>query len=480
MWLTSTQLNITAVWAWALVACLLTAFLSIFFSLQFGFFFLLLATLAWWVWVNPLPGLLLLILVAPFLPILKATHTLDTITLAKDVIISTLFVRNVLWPLSQQRLPYRRNILLLPVAMLFFWTAFTALRSDNLILGVLRAREIILYALLYFAVLFMPARYLKMQRLLMVFLASALLVMALGVYQWFFAVDSAVLRFDPARSIWIPRLSSALAHPSVFGQYLVIVASLTLALTLSVKKYSAAWIFGGFSLLTLPFIYLTYSRAVWIGVAISAFCITTVFVLSYWRKYVDWKTAGITAVFLLLIVVGGWRYTSLNVFVRSAFDPTYASNEERLEFLARLIGPLTNTEALIGRGLGDVITQNFRMVNVNTFDVASGDVQAIQETKDTTLVDNQYVKTFVEMGLAGILIYAWIYWYFFKASWQVLKIEPAVGLFGIGFLAAFGIQAFFIDIWDIFPTNLAFWLVAGILCAYLTPVIQRNLSKNLS
>jgi hypothetical protein len=153
--------------------------------------------------------------------------------------------------------------------------------------------------------------------------------------------------------------------------------------------------------------------------------------------------------------------------LRSAVDPTYASNAERLEFLARLIAPLTPAQALFGAGLGDVVVQNFRMADVDSFDIVSGASRSVQLAKDATLVDNQYLKTFIELGLAGILMYAWLYWRVAKGSYLLatnyqLPTAQAIGLWSLGFLAAFLIQAFFIDIWDIFPTNLAFWVVAGL------------------
>ena len=67
------------------------------------------------------------------------------------------------------------------------------------------------------------------------------------------------------------------------------------------------------------------------------------------------------------------------------------------------------------------------------------------------------------------MIYAWMYWRLAKAAFKTqnskLKIQNVINLWAVGFLAAFVIQGFFIDIWDIFPTNAAFWIVAALVSA---------------
>jgi hypothetical protein len=93
----------------------------------------------------------------------------------------------------------------------------------------------------------------------------------------------------------------------------------------------------------------------------------------------------------------------------------------------------------------------------------------VQLAKDSTLVDNQHLKTFVEMGIVGLLVYGWIYWRVITTS-RFLAVDNSIhdltsrvlGWWGIGFFTAFVIQGFFIDIWDISPTNMAFWIIAAL------------------
>lgn len=457
--------EIRAEYLWALVAVLAAGLVGITVSTEAGAFTLAFAVLGWWVWLNPSHGLLLFIVIAPLLSMFKVTQTIGIITLAKDVIIVTLFVRLVLLPLFNKTLPYRRNVFIWPIIALGLWTLAAAVRSDQRVLGVLRARDIGLYVLLYFAVLYLPKTkewYWKMFKWLM---AITVITAGLGLYQLWFAPDSAVLRLDPARSIWIPRMSSVFGHPTVLGHFLVSVAALLWAYVLTVKKRAGIALVGLAAI--APFVYLTYSRAVW-----AAFVASLAVMAAAWayrrreqgRKKINGLTlAGISlGVFLLIAAVA--RFTSAGVFLKTAFDPAYASNSDRINYWTRLVSPMTDTEALVGRGLGDVAAQNFREATISSFDLASGASRTVQVAKDNTLVDNQYLKTFVEMGFLGLLIYAWIYLIFWRTAWRLMRTPAAVlGFWGAGFITVFVVQALFVDIWDVFPANAMFWIVAALL-----------------
>ena len=468
------QREVQASLAWIIIGGLVAAFIALFFSWQLGFFCLLFMATAWWVWDNPEPGFWLLIVLAPLLPMLKITQTIGTATLIKDVIILTLFMRQFLWPLIKQTLPYRRAALTAPIVWLVIWTIIEMVRADNgLLLGVLRARDIILYVLLYFGVLYLPHSKKLMKQRLYWLLATSLVVYLQGVYQWWWAMDSAVLRFDPVRQIWIPRISSTLAHPSIFGQYAVSISLLVAALAAYSKPAGkrAGWLL--LWLMSLPFIWLTYSPAVWIGLVVGIGVMVTNWGATGVAKKISKRTMLKIVIGLGVVgvvgVIGASRFTPIGLYVRSFVDPRYASNRERLEFMARLIAPMTNWEAMVGQGLGDVLVQNFRQNDIELYDIAVGNSRDVQLTKNRTLVDNQYLKTGVEMGLTGLLLYGWIYWRFLRTGAVDMKKMGREGkiisLWGVGFLAAFVVQAFFIDIWDIWPTNAMFWIVAGLVGA---------------
>lgn len=519
------SLELRSAVAWALVAVMSVACLALFVNLQVAFFALVFVALGWWVWRNSEEGFLMFIILAPLLSLFKATQTVGVVTLVKDAIILLLFLKVTLWPLLTKKLPYRRSILFGPAAALVAWTALETLRAGSLSLGILRAREIVLYLLLYFVVLYLPADAKIWRRRLFWFSWSFLIAAFHGGYQWFFAQDSAVLRFDPGRQIWIPRISSTFGHPSVYGEYLVSAAALFASCAMFLQR---KWrvLSGVLFIATLPIIFLTYSRAVWIGFAAAMGVVGCVwlwrmlaakqhsarelditlpseqsvpnsrprsFTQSESRAHFGLRNAPFVKYSLAAfgIVIGAallgvlLRFTPAGPLLRSAFDPTYKSNEERLEFAARLVAPMSNLDAIIGRGLGDVIQQKLLVTDVGVDEITSADSREIQLAKDSTLVDNQYLKTFVEMGLIGLVIYFWLFWRFAKGSLELLKpslrngyggqIPKAIlGIWGIGFLIAFVLQAPFIDVWDVFPTNAMFWIVGGLISLGLTSYTRSN------
>lgn len=465
----ATSFDIRPEFAWSLLAVLVASFIAFFISFQAGFFCLLFILTGWYTQYHPEQAFLLLVIVMPILPMLKVTQTIATFTLIKDVIIFMLFITCFLVPLFSKKLPYRRNIIMAPLAAIVVWSLIAAVRSDNVILGILRLRDLVLYMLLFFGVLYLKHSQGMLRRRILWFLASACVTLLLAAYQWNFAQDSAVLRFDPVREVWIPRLSSVLAHPSIFGQYLITLSALMLACFISLKT-SSYRLMSGLAIGVIAIaVFLTYSRAVWIAFvsSIAAACVLIV-VTHLWhrgaiRVMVRWLSLVILGV--LVITAFALQNTSASGFIRSVFDPRYRSNEERITFLIRLVASMTTVEALVGRGLGDVIEQNFRQVTIRPFDIATGATRQVQLAKDRTLVDNQYLKTLVEMGVVGIGLYLWLYFRIFSRAFQNSESQHAatriISLWTVGFMTAFVTQALFIDVWDIFPTNMLFWTIAA-------------------
>ncbi len=475
-------MNIKPEIAWGIIAVLVALFLALFFSVEIGLYALVFAIAAWWVWESPEESFLALIILAPLLPLLKATQTLGNSTLIKDVIIITLFVKTFLVPLLEQRLPYRKNLLFAPIVALVGWSLFEVIQGGST-LAILRLREIALYILLYFAVLYLPHTAKIMRTRTLVFLTTLVIVMVLGIFQFYFAPDSTVLRFDPVRQIWIPRMASTFGHPTVFAEYLITGAMLILGLVVGIMPAKSAGkqpykIGSVIVLLTIVIlIYFTYTRAAWIGFVGGFIAVAILYFLPLYEGrrggversvttpsrsplYKGEKSRLLTAIFVTIIVltIVALRFTPVGTFLRTAIDPSYASNADRIAFVVQLVSETSNADVLIGKGLGNVVTQVRKGGDVSAVDIASGDSRTVQLSKDSTLVDNQYLKTFMEMGVVGIVFTFWLFWRFFLAAREA---SPILRILGIGFLASFMIQALFVDIWDVFPTNAIFWTLAA-------------------
>ena len=456
--------------AWAIIALVSALFIALFISMQLGVAVLAFACVAWWVWDNPEEGLLLLIVLSPLLPLLKVTQTLGDITLVKDVIIVALFFKAFLVPLFNKTLPYRKNSLLAPIIALSGWAIIEALHASSHVLAALRLRDILLYILLYFAVLYLPHTKKIMATRFAWFLATLVVVMILGIIQLKSFPDSTVLRFDPARQIWIPRMGSTFGHPTPFAEFLITAEMLCIGYILAGYKHARNRIIIIATLFaTLPLLYFTYTRASWIALIIGAL---SVFATLIWKRTggitIQKKHIAVTLATLLIAGAGIFQFSHVGTFLRSAFDPTYASNAARFGFITQLIAQTSNTDAIIGKGLGSSITQTAMPSDVTAADIATGDSRTIQLSKDATLVDNQYLKTFIEMGVIGVVFTAWLFWRFFITSLHLIKnnqpgITRLLGIMGVGFIASFVIQALFVDIWDVYPTNAIFWVLAAII-----------------
>jgi hypothetical protein len=460
-------MSIRPIFYWAFVAVAACAIIAGFVSLQAGILCLIFTLLGYWSWSNPEAAVRLLIIVMPLLPMFKATQTVGDITLIKDVLIICLFVRLFCIPLLKKTLPYRRNVIFAPVAALVVWTCFAWLQADSKALGLLRARDILLYILLYMAVLYLPQSKQLMKQRLRWLLASAAVVWLLAWYQWLFATDSSVLRFDPVRSIWIPRVSATFGHPTVLGEYLIMLITLGTAGLMYARGKVRWWIAAGIASV-LPLIYLTYSRGVWLGLTAAWVAMAAAYVISkagqgFRQALVRVLQYGSAAALLLALVVA---FTPAGSFLRASLSSQYSSNAIRLEFATRLVASMSNTEAIIGKGLGDVTQQTFRSTDISGNDIVSGASRDVQLSKDSTLVDNQYLKTFVEMGLIGLVIYGWLFFRIVRNA----KDSSLMNMWVVGFLAAFAVQALFVDIWDVFPTNAMFWIVVALFSVYQAPL----------
>jgi hypothetical protein len=456
--------------SWAILALVSALFTALFISLQAGVGIIAFSIIAWWVWEYSEEGLLLLIVVSPLLPLLKVTQTLGDITLIKDVIIITLFFRTFLVPLFNKTLPYRHNAFLAPIIALAGWAVIEAIHAPSHVLGLLRIRDIILYIMLYFGVLFLSHTKKIMKTRALWAIVTFAVVMALGAIQLKLFPDSTTLRFDPVRQLWIPRMGSTFGHPTPFAEFIVTAEMLCIGYILAgyknIKKRLAVLIL---LIATLPLLYYTYTRASWIALVLGVCMIGATLLLRKNKGFrIRPKHIAITALIFVLTIVGVLRFSHVGTFLRTSFDPTYASNADRLGFITQLISQTSNTDAIIGKGLGSSITQTNNASDATALDITSGDSRSIQLSKDATLVDNQYLKTFIEMGVIGVVFTLWLFWRFFRISWhlsrnRISSLSRLLGIAGVGFITAFTIQALFVDIWDVYPTNAIFWILAALI-----------------
>lgn len=277
-------------------------------------------------------------------------------------------------------------------------------------------------------------------------------------------MDGTVLRFDPSSSSWIPRASSVLAHPNNLGSLLIIMLPIVFAYVWRKFEFSRERIFIILTAITGTIIgYSTYSRSVW--VAFITAMLALILISSRQKRKIPAKYF----IFgIVIIAVGTVVFPRAGSLLRTITDPTYGSNAERLEILTGLVASSTNTSALIGRGLGDIYQGTGREINISLSDIVSADAQGVRTAKDRTFVDNAIIKTWTEMGLAGLMIVFYLLWCVLRLTWSTAitgdndeKNVFAAGLFSatIGLV----VMSFFLDIPEVFPIALYWWTFIGIL-----------------
>lgn len=456
-------------------------FLGLFFSAHAGLLVLAAAWVVVGTWRYPMTAFLSLLFLAPLLPIVKATQLLAIITPLKDVVIGTLFLRTIALPVIRKEDPYRRNVLLLPILLFVVWVFVGLLRADQTVLGILRIRDLFLYIpLLWIARSLIRTRE-DLQRVLSILLMSGALVLTLVVVQFFAFPDGMVLRFDPVRNTWFSRASGTLAHPNLLASYLLFLTPLAAALVLErMLPRLWQWFAGLLAAGGLAATIFTYSRSGWIALAVAGAALGAVIVL----RPLDFARGTHRRTILITVILGIVAATLLMMFVprvqtliRTVADPTYGSNQERLQILAELVADTTNTEALIGRGLGDVLESTRRTVSISLSDLVAADVRNVQVAKARTFVDNAVLKTWIELGIVGVILFGWITWHVLRSAWTVQRTTPAPESRAFAralWAITWGLVALslFLDVPEIFPVALLFWTLVGLVHA--APYIEKG------
>lgn len=445
---------------------MLALFSALFFSAQAGLFILAGAWAVALAWKYPKQAFWLLLFFAPILPLLKITQTLSAITPLKDFVIFALFARVVIYPIYLKQDPYRRNDVLLPIVFLCCFALLAALRADSHVLGLLRLRDILLYIPMLWIGRAMLVSRKDFNDFLKIVFCSVGLVLLLALAQFVFFADGMVLRFDPSDFSWIPRASSVLAHPNILGSYLL--CFLPLLFSFAIFKFKNGWkpkvvlLLGAFGLVA---VYGTYSRGVWIAFAGATFVFGLL--IFYQKKALLFK------VVLPLFLIGLVSFMAIprtRNLLRTVVDPTYASNQDRIGIVAQLVSEMSNADALLGRGLGDIFQSTNRNINISISDIASNDVQSIQAAKAQTFVDNAVIKTWIETGLAGILLVLWLAWNVVRNGWRGATAgktseEKYVGTALLVTTVGLLILSFFLDVPETFPVALYWWTLVGVLQA---------------
>lgn len=257
----------------------------------------------------------------------------------------------------------------------------------------------------------------KLKRIIITVFASAVLVTAYGLAQYF--------SLDPLRwseSVDTVRIFSTLGQPNFFGHWLIMVLPISFyALIFIAKKPLARFFIGLGVFMQLICLVFTYSRAAWLGFFGSMF-----FLIMVWLVYKRFKKTALALIGLILIgfmfvislninsSVKLGDYNSINLVGRleSIVDFNGGSNKMRLYYLesaAREIKHESYLRLLIGYGpevLGDVFIRYYK--------IDWGVYEAINSLPDRA--HNWPFDKILTLGFLGLAVNLIFYIYFSKAA----------------------------------------------------------------
>lgn len=316
--------------------------------------------------------------------------------------------------------------------------------------------KILKFLMIYFMVVetFRDERRLK--TLLLVLLASAALMSADGLYQYFTGKDF-------LRGYSWARMQASFISANGFGAWLIVMIPILIAVCFQ-KMKGFGWKLNILSALLAVSLgiclLLTYSRGAWVGFMVSA--AFSIFYLLFfgrsWRMLAYVSTAG------AIILAAGLLQNPL---------------KERLESLGihfrsmpSFFWRLKSSDPHVSRGV--IWKESINMIEdfpvlgtgLNTYSLIARNYKMAQG--GGTYPHNSYLQMAAETGLLGLCSFFWIVFAFFKTSWSYLKTckDPLVlGL--VSGILAFLVHAFFDNNLYSLQLVVLFWFMSGLTIAVI-------------
>lgn len=176
------------------------------------------------------------------------------------------------------------------------------------------------------------------------------------------------------------RIFGTMIHPATFSFFLLVTLPISYALAKLEKNKIIKTLYLSLSLVFVFLIFATMTRSAWIAFLFMAL----VYAITKNKKAIVWLLLGFMAVYVFIPAV--------NQRVNDIFDPKYNSSfKTRLNILTTTL-PAFENHPLIGSGFG-----TFEVVNLKYNDEA--------RFYESLLAHNDYLKTLIEQGLIGLVLY---------------------------------------------------------------------------
>lgn len=347
---------------------------------------------------NPWHGLLLLAFFIPFERL--GSYDIGGMTLRPSQVSGGLTVVSLFFHLAaKKRLPMPKNPLLIPLGLFVIVLLFGLINAPNMHRSLLVLFFTLFTICIGMAIPFLVTTQKHVERLLLFFFASYLVVTIFGLYQFFGDLIGLPQELTGLRDLYVkdvlgfPRVQSTALEPLYFANYLLVPLSILIARFINRDNvFSPLYTFGLIALGGVNLI-LTVARGGYIAFAVSL-CI----VLAYFffeQKLITWRNVGIASGVLIMsiIVVSkliGFQTVSEEFLGHVSHLTGGASFNERVDTI-ELAYQAWHEHPLIGIGPGSF-----------------GPYEAphpyyMREPEGWRIVNNEYMELLVENGVLGLL-----------------------------------------------------------------------------
>jgi len=282
--------------------------------------------------------------------------------------------------------------------------------------------------------------------LVSVFVFTAFLVSAYGVYQNFFITKTDQTWVDPNMFEDIKtRVYSTLDNPNVLGQFLIMSIPLSITCMISAKRASSKTLYAIFTAVGAACLMFTWSRAAWVGVLMAV----VILLVKKDKRFIALCIIGILLLPVLLPESMLARLTSIG-------NTKDTSTTYRISVWTASIYMIRDFW-LTGIGLG---SDTFSRMYQN---------YALGGASFALHAHNFYLQWIADMGIGGLLLYVIIILTIFKSIVTINKSDRFMKLAGYavaGSLAGYLFQGMAETMWYTYRMILIFWIFAAFMqCA---------------
>lgn len=395
--------------------------------------------------------------------------------LFKDVLVLSVYAFCLGKVLVTKKIRFDKMNFLLPLLGFVGIAVIQGIRGmgDSIFLGLIALRNFILYVPVVFVVPMLVTSKKDIKDIIKYLIFGAIIVSLIGVYEYFFGGISFYHQYSTLFKMFINRIYSTLYNTNNFAIYLNIFIMLCFSFYLNriyiINKQVSLTILVLFSFCLLA----TQSR-----VGLAMFLMGIVFLLFINNKKKAFVLLTVSLVALAILI----QLTVPTLFYRYRFsfnpvekDLRDASKASRLVVVENAFKIIQKDNLVLLTGVG--------ITKIGKVRVAASGGYVDAEEKSVGIGDNYFLQVLIGMGLIGFILFAWMLGSIFKESLNLFKKLDDIYLKSLaGAICAiviiFCFKGFFAQLWELFPNNLYFWFLAGLLISIRK--IAANKTEELS